>query len=201
MWEVIQDAGWPIWPLIFTSMIAFAIIVERSVALRDSIVIPENLLDNIELQLQDGPLDKQALASLSGSSLSGFMFATVIENYSEPTEVLNDAIVKTGDSISHQLEKYLYLLAMITTVAPLLGLFGTIVGMVELFGSFTSQGQDVEQFARGISVALYNTGGGIVVAIPAMIAHRVFRAKIDNQIHIMEKSSQRIIKLCNTGGK
>jgi biopolymer transport protein ExbB len=73
--------------------------------------------------------------------------------------------------------------------------------MVELFGSFTSQGQDVEQFARGISVALYNTGGGIVVAIPAMIAHRVFRAKIDNQIHIMEKNSQRIIKLCNTGGK
>ena len=201
MWEVIQDAGWPIWPLIFTSMIAFAIIVERSVALRDSIVIPENLLDNIELQLQDGHLDKQALASLSGSSLSGFMFATVIENYSEPTEVLNDAIVKTGDSISHQLEKYLCLLAMIATVAPLLGLFGTIVGMVELFGSFTSQGQDVEQFARGISVALYNTGGGIVVAIPAMIAHRVFRAKIDNQIHIMEKNSQRIIKLCNTGGK
>jgi biopolymer transport protein ExbB len=182
-------------------MIAFAIIVERSVALRDSIVIPENLLDDIELQLQDGHLDKQALASLSGSSLSGFMFATVIENYSEPTEVLNDAIVKTGDFISHQLEKYLYLLAMIATVAPLLGLFGTIVGMVELFGSFTSQGQDVEQFARGISVALYNTGGGIVVAIPAMIAHRVFRAKIDNQIHIMEKNSQRIIKLCNTGGK
>jgi len=201
MWEVIQDAGWPIWPLIFTSMVTFAIIIERSVALRDSIVIPENLLDNIELQIQDCPLDKQALASLSKSSLSGFMFATVIENYSESTEILNDAIVKTGDSISHQLEKYLYLLAMIATVAPLLGLFGTIVGMVELFSSFTSDGQDVEQFARGISVALYNTGGGIVVAIPAMIAHRVFRAKIDNQIHIMEKSAQRIITLCNTGGK
>ena len=201
MWEVIQDAGWPIWPLIFTSMIAFAIIVERSVALRDSIVIPENLLDNIELQLQDGHLDEQALASLSKSSLSGLMFATVIENYSGTKEILNDAIEKTGDAISYQLEKYLYLLAMIATVAPLLGLFGTIVGMVELFGSFTSDGQDVEQFARGISVALYNTGGGIVVAIPAMIAHRIFRAKIDNQIHIMEKNSQRIIKLCNTGDK
>ena len=95
MWEVIQDAGWPIWPLIFTSMVTFAIIIERSVALRDSIVIPENLLDNIELQIQDCPLDKQALASLSKSSLSGFMFATVIENYSESTEILNDTIVKT----------------------------------------------------------------------------------------------------------
>ena len=201
MWEVIQDAGWPIWPLIFTSMVAFAVIVDRLVALRDSVVIPENLVSDLELQLQDGPLDKDALERLGKNSLSGLMLATAIENQSESPEILNDAIVKTGDSISHQLEKYLFILAMIATVAPLLGLFGTIVGMVELFSSFTSNGQDVEQFARGISVALYNTGGGIVVAIPAMIGYKSFRAKIDHQIHVMENNAQRIINFCSVEGK
>ena len=122
MWEVIQDAGWPIWPLIFTSMVAFAVIVDRLVALRDSVVIPENLVSDLELQLQDGPLDKDALERLSKNSLSGLMLATAIENQSESPEILNDAIVKTGDSISHQLEKYLFILAMISTVAPLLAL-------------------------------------------------------------------------------
>ncbi|MGY8817158.1 MAG: hypothetical protein ACKVHB_05255, partial [Pseudomonadales bacterium] len=80
MWEVIQAAGWPIWPLIFTSIVAFAVIMDRLVALRDSVVIPENLVSDLELQLQDGPLDKEVLERLSKSSLSGLMLATAIEN-------------------------------------------------------------------------------------------------------------------------
>jgi len=182
-------------------MVAFAIIVERLVALRDSVVIPENLVSDLELQLRNSSLDKEALERLSKSSLSGLMLATAIEHQGESPEVRNDALVRTGTSITHQLEKYLFILAMISTVAPLLGLFGTIVGMVELFSSFTSNGQDVEQFARGISVALYNTGGGIVVAIPAMIGYKSFRAKIDNQMHIMENNTQRIINFCSAGSK
>ena len=84
---------------------------------------------------------------------------------------------------------------MISTVAPLLGLFGTIIGMVELFGSFTSSGHDVAVFARGISVALYNTAGGIVVAVPAMIAYRFFRTKVNHQINVMEEHAALLIEL------
>ena len=138
MWEIIQDAGWPIWPLIFTSIVGFAIIVERLFSLRSSYIIPEDLMPNLELQLKKGVIKKEELNKMESESLLGLMLAAVIKNQGKPLEVMNDAIIKAGDSISYQLEKYLHILAMISTVAPLLGLFGTIIGMVELFSSFTS---------------------------------------------------------------
>ncbi len=197
MWGIINDAGWPIWPLIFTSVIGLAIILERFFSLRDNIIIPKDLMSNLETQLKNGVIKKEELEKISEDSLAGLMMTTVIKNQGKSLEILNDAIVKTGYSISHRLEKNLHILAMISTVAPLLGLFGTIVGMVELFSSFTSTGHDVEMFARGISVALYNTAGGIVVAIPAMISHRYFRAKIDQQIQTMEEHADHVVDLIN----
>ena len=201
MWGIINDAGWPIWPLIFTSVIGFAIILERLFSLRDSIIVPSQLLPDLEVQIKVGVIKKEELERLSENSLAGLMMATVIKNQGKSLEVLNDAVIKIGDSISHKLEKNLHILAMISTVAPLLGLFGTIVGMVELFSSFTSTGHDVEMFARGISVALYNPAGGIVVAIPAMISHRFFRAKIDQQIQTMEEQATLLIDLINSERK
>jgi len=197
MWGIINDAGWPIWPLIFTSVIGLAIILERLFSLRDDIIIPKDLMSNLETQLKNGAIKKEELEKISEDSLAGLMMTAVIKNQGKSLEILNDIIVKTGDAISHRLEKNLHILAMISTVAPLLGLFGTIVGMVELFSSFTSTGHDVEMFARGISVALYNTAGGIVVAIPAMISHRYFRAKIDEQIQTMEEHADHVVDLIN----
>ena len=197
MWGIINDAGWPIWPLIFTSVIGLAIILERFFSLRDNIIIPKDLMSNLETQLKNGVIKKEELEKISEDSLAGLMMTAVIKNQGKSLEILNDTIVKTGDAISHRLEKNLHILAMISTVAPLLGLFGTIVGMVELFSSFTSTGHDVEMFARGISVALYNTAGGIVVAIPAMISHRYFRAKIDEQIQTMEEHADHVVDLIN----
>jgi biopolymer transport protein ExbB len=197
MWGIINDAGWPIWPLIFTSVIGLAIIIERFFSLRDNIIIPKDLMSNLETQLKNGVIKKEELEKISEDSLAGLMMTAVIKNQGKSLEILNDTIVKTGDAISHRLEKNLHILAMISTVAPLLGLFGTIVGMVELFSSFTSTGHDVEMFARGISVALYNTAGGIVVAIPAMISHRYFRAKIDEQIQTMEEHADHVVDLIN----
>ena len=202
MWQIIQQAGWPIWPLIFTSVIGLAIIIERLFSLRNSNVIPDDLMPHLEALLKKGVIKKEELEKMESSSLLGFMLAVVVKNHGKSLEVMNDAIIKAGDSISYQLEKYLHLLAMIGTVAPLLGLFGTIVGMVELFSSFRSDGgQDVEMFARGISIALYNTAGGIVVALPAMISHRIFLAKIDAHIHTMETNAERLIGLINNGRK
>jgi biopolymer transport protein ExbB len=197
MWGIINDAGWPIWPLIFTSVIGLAIILERFFSLRDNIIIPKDLMSNLETQLKNGVIKKEELEKIGVDSLAGLMMTAVIKNQGKSLEILNDTIVKTGDAISHRLEKNLHILAMISTVAPLLGLFGTIVGMVELFSSFTSTGHDVEMFARGISVALYNTAGGIVVAIPAMISHRYFRAKIDEQIQTMEEHADHVVDLIN----
>ena len=197
MWGIINDAGWPIWPLIFTSVIGLAIILERFFSLRDNIIIPKDLMSNLETQLRNGVIKKEELEKIGEDSLAGLMMTAVIKNQGKSLEILNDTIVKTGDAISHRLEKNLHILAMISTVAPLLGLFGTIVGMVELFSSFTSTGHDVEMFARGISVALYNTAGGIVVAIPAMISHRYFRAKIDEQIQTMEEHADHVVDLIN----
>ena len=197
MWGIINDAGWPIWPLIFTSVIGLAIILERFFSLRDNIIIPKDLMSNLETQLKNGVIKKEELEKIGEDSLAGLMMTAVIKNQGKSLEILNDTIVKTGDAISHRLEKNLHILAMISTVAPLLGLFGTIVGMVELFSSFTSTGHDVEMFARGISVALYNTAGGIVVAIPAMISHRYFRAKIDEQIQTMEEHAGHVVDLIN----
>ena len=197
MWGIINDAGWPIWTLIFTSVIGLAIILERFFSLRDNIIIPKDLMSNLETQLKNGVIKKEELEKIGEDSLAGLMMTAVIKNQGKSLEILNDTIVKTGDAISHRLEKNLHILAMISTVAPLLGLFGTIVGMVELFSSFTSTGHDVEMFARGISVALYNTAGGIVVAIPAMISHRYFRAKIDEQIQTMEEHADHVVDLIN----
>ena len=197
MLGIINDAGWPIWPLIFTSVIGLAIILERFFSLRDNIIIPKDLMSNLETQLKNGVIKKEELEKIGVDSLAGLMMTAVIKNKGKSLEILNDTIVKTGDAISHRLEKNLHILAMISTVAPLLGLFGTIVGMVELFSSFTSTGHDVEMFARGISVALYNTAGGIVVAIPAMISHRYFRAKIDEQIQTMEEHADHVVDLIN----
>ena len=195
MSEIIQAAGWPIWPLIFTSIIGFAIIIERSFSLRDNLIIPKKLWLDLQTQLKQGTIKKEAIQVLRESSMLCEVLATVLKNHTQPLDVLKDSVQQTGESISFRLEKHLPLLAMISTVAPLLGLFGTIIGMVELFGSFTSSGHDVAVFARGISVALYNTAGGIVVAVPAMIAYRFFRSKVNHQINVMEEYAALLIEL------
>jgi biopolymer transport protein ExbB len=193
--EIINAAGWPIWPLIFASIIAVAIIFERLWALRTSIIAPDNLLLEAQKMITKDGVRKDAIESLQNHSMLGEIFASALNNYSSPSEIIKEAIEETGRAVNHKLERYLSTLATIATVAPLLGLFGTIIGMVELFGSFTSSGHDVAIFARGISIALYNTAGGIVVAVPAMIAYRFFRSKIDNLVIEMEQQAIKLVEI------
>ena len=187
MWDIILAAGWPIWPLIIASVIALAIIVERAWALRTEVVIPTNLLPEVQKWLSQGGVTKETLLKLEKHSLLGEVFASALANSKNSREITKEAIEETGRAVAHKLESYLPTFGTIATVAPLLGLLGTVIGMVELFGSFTNSGHDVAQFARGISVALYNTAAGIVVAVPAMIAYRYFRAKVDGLLVDMEQ--------------
>lgn len=201
MWEIILAAGWPIWPLIFASIIAVAIIVERSWALRKEVVTPTNLLPEVQKWLNQGGVTKETLLKLEKHSLLGEVFASALANAKNSREITKEAIEETGRAVAHKLERFLPTLGTIATVAPLLGLLGTVIGMVELFGSFTSGGHDVAQFARGISVALYNTAGGIVVAIPAMIAYRYFRAKVDGLLIDMEQQAIKLVEILHNERK
>ena len=195
MWEIIQAAGWPIWPLILTSIIGFAIILERFWSLRKSQIIPDGLIVEIKTMIKQNNLDNNKVNILKNSSPLGDLLAVAIDKRKDNVEVIKSALDERAGIIVHNLERYLGVLVTIATVAPLLGLFGTIIGMVELFSSFTSSGHDVAVFARGISIALYNTAGGIVVAVPAMIAYRFFRSKIDNYLNEMEHYAIQIVEI------
>ena len=195
MLDIIHAAGWPIWPLIFASIIAVAIIFERLWSLRANIIAPENLLLEAQKIITKEGVKKEAIQSLKDHSMLGEIFASALNNYNSPSEIIKEAIEETGRAVNHRLERYLSTLGTIATVAPLLGLFGTIIGMVELFSSFTSSGHDVAIFARGISIALYNTAGGIVVAVPAMIAYRFFRSKIYNLVIEMEQQAIKLVEI------
>ena len=195
MWEIIQAAGWPIWPLILTSIIGVAIILERFWSLRKSQIIPDGLIVEIKTMIKQNNLDDNKVNILKNSSPLGDLLSVAIAKRKDSVEVIKSALDERAGIIVHNLERYLGVLVTIATVAPLLGLFGTIIGMVELFSSFTSSGHDVAVFARGISIALYNTAGGIVVAVPAMIAYRFFRSKIDNYLNEMEHYAIQIVEI------
>ena len=197
MWEIIKAAGWPIWPLIFASVVAVAIIIERLIALREKQIVPKTLLPEVQKWLGQGRagVTADALTKLEAHSLLGEVFASALKNLGAPREVMKEAVEESGRAVAHKLEKYLNTLGTIATVSPLLGLLGTVIGMVELFGAFTATGHDVAQFARGISVALYNTAGGIVVAVPAMIFYRYFRGKIDGFIVDMEQEAVKLVEI------
>jgi len=195
VWEIVEAAGWPIWPLIVTSVFGLAIIIERSWMLRANLIAPSSLLSDVEKIVSQGQIKKEVIVNLKQHSMMGEIFAGALNNFNNSPEIIKEAIEEAGRSVNHKLEKYLSTLATIATVAPLLGLFGTIIGMVELFSSFTSSGHDVAVFARGISVALYNTAGGIVVAVPAMIAYRFFRSKVDNLVMDMEQQAIKLVEI------
>ena len=195
MWDIIIAAGWPIWPLIATSVFGVAIILERFWSLRESYVIPQNLMEDVKKLVVSGSIKRDAVEALRANSPLGEIMAVAIENQNSSLEIIKDSIEEVGSQVSYKLERYLGSLSTISTVAPLLGLFGTIIGMVELFSSFTSSGHDVAVFARGISIALYNTAGGIVVAVPAMIAFRFFRSKVDHLVNEMEQQALHLVEI------
>lgn len=195
MWDIIVAAGWPIWPLIFASIIALAIIVERLWALRSEVVAPSNLLPEVQKWMAQGAISRDSLVKLENHSLLGKIFASALANEKNSREITKESIEETGRAVAHRLEKYLPTLGTIATVAPLLGLLGTVIGMVELFAAFQTEGHDVVGFAKGISIALYNTAAGIVVAVPAMIAYRYFRTRVDTLLLDMEQQAIKLVEI------
>ncbi|MDP2793138.1 MAG: MotA/TolQ/ExbB proton channel family protein [Sulfurisoma sp.] len=197
MFSIIQAAGWPIWFLLVTSVIAVALIIERAAALRRAKIVPDGLLQTVAAELKRGAMGDEALRRLEAHSPLGCVFAAGLRNARNSREVMKEAIEEAGRGVAHELERFLTSLGTIASISPLMGLFGTIVGMIEIFGSATGAGNNPQALAHGISVALYNTGFGLIIAIPAMIFYRHFRASVDSLVIEMEQQAVKLVELAH----
>ena len=195
MFAIIQAAGWPIWPLLFASIIAVALIIERAVSLRGSKIVPPTLLEQVLTVYQRQGVTPDILEKLAKDSPLGEVLAAGLRNHQSSRYVMKEAIEEAGRAVAHELERFLTTLGTIATAAPLLGLFGTVIGMIEIFGSQSPTGTNPQQLAHGISIALYNTAFGIGIAIPALIFYRHFKNKVDTFVVEMEQRAGKLVDI------
>jgi len=198
LFSIIQAAGWPIWPLILCSIVALALIIERISALRPSRVAPPSLADEVVTVTRNSLPSADIVNKLAQSSVLGQVLAhgvrSVVADPRITEQGLRQSFESAGRAAVHRLERYLNTLGSIAAVAPLLGLFGTVVGMIEIFGSQSpTGGNNPVMLAHGISVALYNTAFGLIVAIPALMFYRYFRGRVDEFSIEMEQAAERLV--------
>ncbi len=198
MLSILIAAGWPVVPLLLCSVIALALIIERHLSLREARVAPPKLLEEVISVTRSSLPNADTVNKLAESSVLGQLLAQGIRAaQSEPRiqEVaLRSAFEGAGREAIHRLERNLNALGTIASAAPLLGLLGTVIGMIEIFaasGGGTSG--NPADLAHGISVALYNTAFGLIVAIPSLIAYRHFRTRIEEHILTLEQAADRMV--------
>ena len=197
LFSIIQAAGWPIWPLLICSIAALAVIIERLTSLRAPRVAPPRLLDEvISVTRAHLPppdiVNKLADNSILGTVLAAGLRAVIAEpRITEPA--LRNTFETAGRAAVHRLERYLNTLGTIASAAPLLGLMGTVIGMIEIFGSQAPGGGNPTLLAHGISVALYNTAFGLMIAIPSLMFYRYFRGLVDAYALGMEQAADRMV--------
>lgn len=195
MFAIVEAAGWPIWFLILASVIAVGLIIERLIFLRSNRVSPSGLLDEVIKEHRQRGFNDDTLAKLAGSSPLGQIFAAGLKNINSTPAIMKESIEEAGRSVTRDLDRFLTSLGTIASISPLLGLFGTVVGMIEIFGSQTATGNSPAILAHGISVALYNTAFGLIVAIPSMIFYRHFRSKVDSLTIEMEQQAIKLVEI------
>lgn len=195
MFAIVEAAGWPIWFLILASIIAVGLIVERMMYLRSARIAPPALLNEVVNELKQRGVSDGMLSKLAASSQLGRIFAAGLKNIKNTPEVMKEAIEEEGRAVARDLDRFLTTLGTIASISPLLGLFGTVVGMIEIFGSQSAAGNSPAVLAHGISVALYNTAFGLIVAIPSMIFYRQFRAQVDGLTFEMEQQAVKLVEV------
>ena len=207
MFSIIQAAGWPIWPLLACSVLALALVIERFISLRTVKIAPPRLLAEVLSVTRSSVPPPDVVNHLEQTSALGEVLASGLRALnSNPRcseQDLRAVMEGTGRLVAHRLERCLNALATIASAAPLMGLFGTVVGMIEIFGAQTpaggATGGNPAQLAHGISVALYNTAFGLIVAIPSMVFYRHFRALVDSYLVDMEQQAIRLVDAINQG--
>ena len=206
MFSIIQAAGWPIWPLVACSILALALVIERFLSLKTAKVAPPRLLDEALTVSRSTIPGPDVVTQLEKSSALGEVLASglrALNSNPSCTEFdLRASMESSGRAVAHRLERYLSALATIASAAPLLGLLGTVIGMIEIFGSQSAAGGatggNPAQLAHGISVALYNTAFGLIVAIPSLIFWRYFRVRVDEYLLTLELAAERFVRHLNS---
>lgn len=195
MFAIVEAAGWPIWFLILASIISVGLIIERLLYLRSKRIAPPSLLNEVITELKQRGVSEGMLSKLSNGSPLGRIFAAGLKNIKSKPEVMKESIEEAGRAVTQDLDRFLTTLGTIASISPLLGLFGTVVGMIEIFGSQNATGNSPAVLAHGISVALYNTAFGLIVAIPSMIFYRHFRSQVDRLTTEMEQQAIKLVEI------
>lgn len=196
MLAIIEAAGWPIWPIILCSIVAVGIIGERFWSLRQEAVVPRGLLAQVVQEYRQKGVSPEMLGRLAQSSLMGSIFAAALRNIGSTREIMRESIEEAGRAAAHDLARFLTTLGTIATMSPLLGLLGTIIGMIEIFGAQGPTGMaNPAQLAHGISIALYNAAFGIIVAVPSLVFYRHFRARVDSLVVETEIQAIKLVEI------
>lgn len=190
MLEIVIAGGWLMVPIVLCSIIAVAIIIERFVVLRRGRVLPAGVLERVRQWAAQRELDRQHIEQLRRSSALGQVLAAALANRNRGREVIKDAVEDTGRHVVHELERFLNTLGTIAGITPLLGLLGTVIGMIKVFSAIMIHGVgDPGQLAGGISEALITTAAGLTVAIPSFFFYRYFRGLVRSYVVEMEQQS------------
>lgn len=202
MFELLAAGGWIMPLIILCSVLALAISVERYIALNPRRIAPPHLLATVWQQLKAGELDPQRLKQLRQGSPLGAILAAGLANRNQGREVMKESIQEAAGHVIHRLEKYLNTLGTIAAVAPLLGLLGTVVGMIRVFTEITIQGTgNANALAGGISEALITTAAGLAVAIPALVMHRFYTGRIDTIVVSLEQEAIKLVDALHSNAK
>jgi biopolymer transport protein ExbB len=196
VFELVKAGGWLMLPIIACSVVALAIVLERLWSLQHRRVVPRQLVVQIWQLIQAGKLTEERLRELRDGSPLGRVLAAGLINIGQSREVMKEAIEETGRHVAHDLERFLNSLGTIAAITPLLGLLGTVVGMIQVFSVITDVGVGSPgELAGGISKALITTAAGISVAVPALIFHRYFRGRVDELVLEMEMESIKLVEV------
>jgi len=194
--EIVQSGGWLMVPILLCSILAAAISVERLWTLQRSRMTPKNLLAQVWGSIKNDELDSQRMRELRASSPLGQILSAGIANAKRGREVMKEAMEEAAGQVSHDMERYLTSLGIIASISPLLGLLGTVVGMINVFTALMLEGAgNANVLAGGISQALITTAAGLSVAIPALIFHRFFLRRIDELVITMEQEASKLIEI------
>ena len=195
MLELVKAGGWLMVPIIACSVIAMAIIVERFWTLNRDRIAPPNLVVQVWQWSQSGELDDARIKELRNGSALGRILSAGLVNRTRDRDLMKENIEDVGRHVIHELERYLNALGTIASITPLLGLLGTVIGMIKVFAVITTQGVgDPGVLAGGISEALITTAAGLTVAIPTLMFHRFFRARVDELVVTMEQEALKMIE-------
>jgi len=195
MWEIIKAGGPVMWPIIALSITAAAIVVERLWSLQADRVSPSDLIDKIWKLVAAGQLNDKHIEVIAENSPLGRILAAGLANRHRPREWVKEAIEDTGRHVAHELDRFLNLLGTIAAVSPLMGLLGTVIGIISAFNAITHDGVgDPKVLSGGIGQALITTAAGLMVAIPSLMGYRYLRGRVDELIIAMEKQAIRLVQ-------